>query len=83
MEKLLTNFLLKLIDRSQEMYKFLMNSIKFSIMLAMLSMSSVRLVALSIVENKVLSTKTMELTIPSPSLLNNFLQVSGSKEFLL
>ena len=83
MEKLLTNFSSKPIDRSQEMYKFLMNSIKFSIMLAMLSMNSVRLVALSKVENKVLSIKTMELTILSPSLLNNFLRVSGSKEFLL
>ena len=83
MEKLLINFSLKPIDRSQEMYKFLMNSIKFSIMPVMLSMSSVRLVALSTVENKALSTKTMELMIPSPSSLNNFLQVLGSKEFLL
>ena len=83
MEKHLTNFSSKPIDRSQEMSKFQMNSIKFSIMPAMLSMSSVLLMALSIVESKVLSTKTMELTILSPSSLSNFLQVSGSKEFLL
>ena len=61
MEKLLTNFSSNLEDNSQEKSKFSINSIKFSLMPAMLSLISVRLMPLSTVENNVCLQRPLNL----------------------